>query len=208
MARRDGGRTQSHNHFWLLGLLALAAGLLMMIYVPSLPAVSGTILLFAGFHIIGGLIVLATLYLAAGAPWMRRRAAAKAGFDFGWAPAWLYGPWVAANIAAPAGVAIEVAAPSWWPLANAAILLSACCFASGLVARMAARYDHAVLPMVDLLRSGEEMVLDAGCGAGRTSIALGRASRRSGSWRWIVSIPIISRMVGGLCSSKISSWAG
>ena len=42
---------------------------------------------------------------------------------------------------------------------------------------MTGRYEHALLPMVDLLSAADEntIVLDAGCGAGRTSIALGRA---------------------------------
>jgi SAM-dependent methyltransferase len=38
--------------------------------------------------------------------------------------------------------------------------------------------DHIVLPMVDLLRSDRDQVLDAGCGAGRTSIALSRVLKR------------------------------
>jgi SAM-dependent methyltransferase len=36
------------------------------------------------------------------------------------------------------------------------------------------RLDHVVLPMVDLVRGDHDLILDAGCGAGRTSIALGR----------------------------------
>ena len=41
------------------------------------------------------------------------------------------------------------------------------------------RADHAVLPMVSLLSGDNDLVLDAGCGAGRTTIALGRALRNS-----------------------------
>lgn len=37
--------------------------------------------------------------------------------------------------------------------------------------------DHVVLPMVDLVQSDEDVVLDAGCGAGRTIVALNRVLR-------------------------------
>ena len=51
-----------HSHMWLVGTLGIFFGLILMVYVPSLPAVSGSILLFAGFHLIGGLIVLFSAY--------------------------------------------------------------------------------------------------------------------------------------------------
>ncbi|WP_171026536.1 class I SAM-dependent methyltransferase [Mesorhizobium comanense] len=50
-------------------------------------------------------------------------------------------------------------------------------FAGGLIARTVGRYEHAALPMVDLLSGDTGVVLDAGCGADRTTIALGRALR-------------------------------
>ena len=39
------------------------------------------------------------------------------------------------------------------------------------------RDDHVVLPMVDLVRGEADRVLDAGCGSGRTTIALSRVLR-------------------------------
>ncbi|MBM2712647.1 class I SAM-dependent methyltransferase [Mesorhizobium caraganae] len=92
-------------------------------------------------------------------------------FDFGWAPARALGPWIAA-------VAVQVATPAYWPLAMMLRLLAANFFAGGLIARAVGRYEHAVLPMVDLLSGDTDVVLDAGCGAGLTTIALGRAFRR------------------------------
>ena len=83
MARHGKAHGHSHGHFWLAGLPALAAGLFLMIYMPTLPVVSGTMLLFAGFHIVGGLIVLATLFLAGGGKLARHQQAALAsGGDF------------------------------------------------------------------------------------------------------------------------------
>ena len=42
MARHGKAHGHSHGHFWLTGLPALAAGLFLMIYMPTLPVVSGT----------------------------------------------------------------------------------------------------------------------------------------------------------------------
>jgi SAM-dependent methyltransferase len=178
------GKTHGHGHMWLVGFLGLAAGLILMVYVPTLPAVSGTILLFAGFHLIGATVLLASLYVVAGngigrhlGSLVGRRPGAR--FDFGWAPAWTYGPWIAALIVWSGGLLIEVAAPGIWPAAMIMMLLGASFFAGGLVTRQTGSYEHAVLPMVDLAPADNPAVLDAGCGAGRTSIALGRALRNA-----------------------------
>jgi len=58
-----------HNHTWIVGALGLAAGLLLLVYVPSLKTVSNSLLLFAGFHLVGGAVLLASVYILA----LRRR---------------------------------------------------------------------------------------------------------------------------------------
>jgi ubiquinone/menaquinone biosynthesis C-methylase UbiE len=68
---------------------------------------------------------------------------------------------------------------AYWPLAIAATLLAANFFAGGLFTRTVGQYEHALLPMVDLLSGEENVVLDAGCGAGRTTVALGRAQKKA-----------------------------
>ncbi|MER9303184.1 class I SAM-dependent methyltransferase [Mesorhizobium sp. M0293] len=182
MATRETPRTHNHSHLWLVGLIGVAAGLVLLIYVPSLPAVSGVFLLFGGFHLIGALVLMASLYVLAGNRLARRlpgriRRQDTANFDFGWAPAWALGPWIAALILAAIAVAVQVATPAYWPLAMVLTLLAANFFAGGLIARTVGRYEHAALPLVDLLSGDAGVVLDAGCGAGRTTIALGRALR-------------------------------
>jgi len=161
---------------WLVGLLGLAAGLALLIYVPTLPAISGAVLLFAAFHLVGAVVSLASLYVLTNGKVLGRYGRAQtSGFDFGWVPAWTYGPWIAALISAASTIALQIVAPFWWPLAMAFLLLAAAFFAGGLVTRVSGRYDAAVLPMVDLLAQPDGRVLDGGCGAGRTTVALGRA---------------------------------
>lgn len=175
----------AHGHMWLVGVLGVAAGLVLMIYVPSLKPVSGVLILFAGFHLVGVVVLAASVYVMAGRRFFRRwsrrqdsndNAAAK--FDFGWAPAWTLGPGIAALVTAAAAVAVYVAAPAWWPLAFLLTLLTASFFVGALITASSTRPEHAVLPMVDLLSGESDLVLDGGCGAGRTTVALGRALKK------------------------------
>ncbi len=172
----------AHSHMWLVGVAGVLAGAALMIYVPSLKPVSSVLLLFAGFHLVGAAVLFASLYIMVGRKaghWFRPKAEREsAGYDFGWAPAWTYGPWIAALVLAAIAVVVQVAAPTWWPVAMGLTLLAASEFAGGLTVRAAARYSDAVLPAVDLLSHDDSLVLDAGCGAGRTTIALGRAYKK------------------------------
>jgi SAM-dependent methyltransferase len=167
-----------HSHAWIVGVVGLIVGLALLVYVPSLKAVSRSLLLFAGFHLIGGLIVLASaysLFLRRAVRRLARRAeppAAASAFDFGWGPEWMNGLAFAALAAFASAVAAIVAAPAWWPAAFALVLLGALFGAGNAIMRVFQSRDCVVLPMAALLRSDRDLVLDAGCGAGRTTIAL------------------------------------
>jgi hypothetical protein len=168
-----------HGHMAWVGIIGVAAGAVLMIYVPSLKPIANTLFLFAGFHLVGLSVLLASIYVMGGRKLGKRLRPTGAQFDFGWAPAWIYGPWIAALIQIASAVVVLVAAPAYWPAALAGTLLAAASFAGGLVTRASGRYDAALLPAVDLLSSDDGLVLDAGCGAGRTSVALGRAFKKS-----------------------------
>ncbi|QUD89731.1 class I SAM-dependent methyltransferase [Phenylobacterium montanum] len=171
----------AHSHFWIFGLVGLAAGAALMIYVPHLKAVSASLILFAGFHLVGAVVILSSLYFGGLRDHFRRarknRAASGDRLDFGWGPGWMNGLGIAALIALAAAVAVQVSAPGLWPLAFALVALACLFLAGNSIMRGFRRQDQAVLPMVDLLRGEADVVMDAGCGAGRTSIALGRIVR-------------------------------
>lgn len=167
----------THSHMWLVGVAGLCAGLVLMIYVPTLKGISSTMLLFAGFHLIGAIIALASLTMAFGRRlrFGRRPVARESMPDFGWAPAWTLGPLLAASVFAAAAVAMQVAAPLWWPAAAVLWWLSAACFAGSRLTLASSDPQFAPLPMVNLLQGGRGTILDGGCGAGRTTLAVASA---------------------------------
>jgi len=172
-----------HGHLLWVGAAGTAAGAALMIFVPSLRPASTALFLFAGLHLVGAVVLMASLYLFGSSrvgQWLVPGTAHDgAGFDFGWTPAWTNGPWIASLVLVVSAVALQVAAPAWWPVAMAATLLAAAFFAGGLVTRPAGRYESALLPAVDLLSGDDNLLLDAGCGSGRTTIAVGRAFKKA-----------------------------
>jgi SAM-dependent methyltransferase len=73
---------------------------------------------------------------------------------------------------------VQLLAPRLWPLAWVLLALSLGFAGGNAVVASFRRTDFAVLPMVRLLRGDSDHVLDAGCGAGRTTLALGRVLGR------------------------------
>lgn len=164
-----------HSHFWIFGLIGVVAGLVLLVYVPSLKAVSASIFLFAGFHIIGGIVLLATGWYGFLRTHLRPRDLRKRKFDFGWDPGWTVGLLIAALIAVSAAVALQVSLPSLWPAVWALLFFAANFFAGFVIMAGYRRADFAVLPVADFISGPNDLILDAGCGAGRTSIALSPA---------------------------------
>ncbi len=173
-------RRRPHGHMWLVGLLGVAAGLVLLVYVPTLSLVGRSILLFAGFHVVGAIVLASSLWASALRPLARRwmgaegRAARADRFDFGWGPGWMNGLAIAGLVGLAAATTLIVTAPTLWPLSFLLVALSVVFAVGNLIMRGFRRVDQAVLPMTDLLSGDHDLILDAGCGAGRTTVALGR----------------------------------
>ncbi|WP_161974670.1 class I SAM-dependent methyltransferase [Piscinibacter terrae] len=106
------------------------------------------------------------------------RHAGPAEFDFGWPVTWTVGPLAASVVALALAIALQWHDTNEWPLALVLCAVSISFFTGHLIALAAGDVDHAVLPMVGLLSTEADRVLDAGCGSGRTTIALARVARR------------------------------
>jgi SAM-dependent methyltransferase len=175
MSERPARPVNAHNHMWLMGVAGIAIGGAMMIFLPRLKIASTSLLLFAGFHVVGAVVLLGSAWAAGMRDLIRRgHQPHTRRFDFGWGPGWMNGLAIAALVAATGAVVIELQWPSFWPLAFAAVALAVILIVGNQVMQGFRRQDQVVLPMVDLLGGDRDVVLDAGCGAGRTSIALGR----------------------------------
>jgi SAM-dependent methyltransferase len=167
-----------HGHMWIMGLVGVLVGGAIMIVLPQMQAVSGSILLFAGFHVLGAVVLLSSAWVAGVRNLVRRApTSTRARLEFGWGPGWMNGLAIAALVFATLAVALQVIAPPWWPLADLGVAVSVILMVGNLVMRGFRRKDQVVLPMVDLVRGPRDVVLDAGCGSGRTTIALSRVLR-------------------------------
>jgi ubiquinone/menaquinone biosynthesis C-methylase UbiE len=69
---------------------------------------------------------------------------------------------------------IQLQSSGWQVLPIVLLLLAVNLFAGNYVWRMGKKVDFMTLPFVDLFSSDHDLVLDAGCGSGRTSVALSR----------------------------------
>lgn len=166
----DQGADRAHQHLWLVGGLGLLAGLAILAFAPRYAAVAQSLFALVAAHVLGALLLFMSGTFLMG---LRRSELTGPGLDYGWTPGWMNGLGVAALLALVAALGVQVLAASQWPLVWALLLLAACFAGGNLVVGSFRRLDFAVLPMVQLIHGAQDRILDAGCGAGRTSLALG-----------------------------------
>ena len=169
-----------HGHMWVMGVVGAVAGLILLVFVPSLSLISKSLLLFAGFHVVGAAVLLMSVYATALRGVVRRwtgaegRALRSDDYDFGWSPGWMNGLAVAALVSVAAAVALVVSVPPLWPLSFLLVAAGTVFEVGNVIMRGFRRRDQVVLPMVNLLSGDADLVMDAGCGTGRTTIAVSR----------------------------------
>ncbi len=172
----------SHGNPWMLGVIGLALSALLFALAPSMGILSGALLVFAAFHLAVGALALFSIYLLtpakikqtiSGRIHTRRE---TQGFDFGWSQAWMNGYWVVGAICLGLAVIlfVQFGSPLLQILSLILLLASINLFVGNFVWRTSRKNDYMTLPFVDLGGAANGVILDAGCGSGRTTVALGR----------------------------------
>ena len=170
----------AHSHGWLVGVVGIAVGVSLMVLVPKLSAVAGTLVLVALFHLVGAAIALGSMVTIAPGFFARFAARRRAlapdtqGYDFGWSFGAVYGPWIAALASSALALALQLQFPALWPAWFVVALFGVSSVVGGVLLRATRTLGHAPLPLVDLFAGDDDLVLDAGCGGGRTTLAVAR----------------------------------
>ena len=96
-------------------------------------------------------------------------------YDFGWGMGWRWGFLIGSILLLVIAAGILVVNSSLFLLSGILFLVALQLFMGDLAIRFIHKMDsELVLPYVDLLVSDKDLILDVGCGSGRTSIAVGK----------------------------------
>ncbi|HRZ80417.1 MAG TPA: class I SAM-dependent methyltransferase [bacterium] len=96
----------------------------------------------------------------------------KRSYDFGWSWSALNGHWLVALLLISLSLGLQLEFPHLWPLWFVLSVSGLICFIGGIILRTTKHLKFALLPFVDVFRSENDMVLDAGCGGGRTTLSI------------------------------------
>lgn len=172
----------TNNHFQIVGVLAVTVLFLTALGVSHLKVISGAILLTAALHIVPVILLIAGLIL-----WIRTKAKERArnfagdesgkAYDFGWSTIWMNAYWISGVIFLIMAVLVYLADPVFVLLIVFLLFAALNSFAGNYVWRNSRNTDFMALPFVDLFSTDSDLILDAGCGSGRTSIALCRVMK-------------------------------
>ncbi len=102
----------------------------------------------------------------------------KEQFDFGWSWRWMNGYWIACILVLVLAALLYHYFPEQRLLLVIMVIEAVILFAGNIVWRSSRKQEYLTLPWVNLFSSEARRVLDAGCGSGRTTIALSKVLKR------------------------------
>lgn len=172
---------KNHKHTWIVTSIAIILATLTIVLIPQNKGYSMLFIGIAGGHLILALIAFFTGWILIPQKlinkiWKRKPVE---GFDFGWSPKWIYGFLVASILTFLLAVHVYISLAGFpiiqFIVYSSLLLLAVNFFIGNVIIRNSDRTSQITLPMVDILANGGDKILDAGCGAGRTTIAIGKA---------------------------------
>jgi SAM-dependent methyltransferase len=176
-------KTKGHGngHSWIAGIIGLAAAIFLFIKMPGNRILTGTVFLFATAHLLAALLFLASAYLVVPQSWFQKSLMKTYSnkLYFGWSYGWmnLFGLFFLILFISAIFVYFTDKKLAW--LSFLLLLGSFQLFAGYISITLSKKLDYMTLPFVDLLSSDKDLILDAGCGGGRTTVALSKVMKNS-----------------------------
>ena len=168
------------GHSKMMAIIGIIASVLILVLMPQLKWVAGLTLGVVLIHI--AILLVLSLSVAVVLP-EKMKLRLKRAFhknknnqkiDAGWSLGWLNGFWVVSVVFLASAVHLYVSFPALQLPAFFLFLLSINFFIGNLIVRSPKNNSYLTLPWVKLFDDDKARILDAGCGAGRTTIALSR----------------------------------
>jgi ubiquinone/menaquinone biosynthesis C-methylase UbiE len=174
---------KGHGHPWIAGIAGIIIALALYIHLPKLKIISGAVMLFALAHLIIAGLVIISAYLISPQKLIyslfekRKLYKLEGEYYFGWAFGWMNLFWMMASVFLIAAVWVYLFNSQLIWLSLILFLISLNLWAGNSVLRVSNSQDYMTIPFVDLFSSKNEMVLDAGCGSGRTTLGLSKVMK-------------------------------
>lgn len=168
------------GHTKFIAVFGIIASILLLVLIPQLKWMAGLTLGVVLIHVALLLILSLSAVVVLPGKLQKRlmlffhKIKDDQRFDAGWSVGWLNGFWVTSVVFLAAAIHIYFSFPGLQLLAFMLFLLSINSFVGNLIIRSPEHTRYLTLPWVSLFKEGSSHILDAGCGAGRTTIALGK----------------------------------
>jgi len=168
------------GHSKIMAFIGIIASVMILVLMPQLKWVAGLTIGVVLIHI--AIFLVLSLSVAVVLPekikLSLKRTFHKNGkdqkIDAGWSLGWHNGFWVVSVVFFASAVHLYVSFQTLQLLAFFLFLLSINFFIGNLIVRSPKNNSYLTLPWVKLFEDDKARILDAGCGAGRTTIALSR----------------------------------
>ena len=174
---------KGHGHPWVVGIVGIIVATVLYLHLPEMKGISYAILLVALAHLAIASVIMISAYLVTpqklkyilfGKRKLRRM---EGKYYFGWSFGWMNMFWMAGSVFLLAAIWVYLYDAQLMWLSLLLFLFSLNLWAGNFVLRTSENKDYMTLPFVDLFTSSNEKVLDAGCGSGRTTLALSKVMK-------------------------------
>ena len=171
----------SHSHTWIVIVAASILAILFINWLPENKVFPSILVGLVASHLLILIIATFTGWLLIPEKLLRKKKSQENKYDFGWSSRWVNGfgfaSVIAALLAFYAFFALEGSIHLQLITFTILLLLSFNFFIGNIIAKSSKDEKNLVLPYVDLLKNEHNVVLDAGCGSGRTTVSLAKVSK-------------------------------